>query len=371
MKRKSLDAITAFFPYSLPMRIVLFGRSAFAHWMIAPAAARAENRLSFRALKDCMPSRHSVDYVTAKLPYLPLPLHVMTPFKAKSPVSEALVHVCVRSVADKPFVKIADGILASSPELCFVQLAQSLSLPELVHAGNALCGTFSIASDQALSLKSRIPLTNVSRIAAFLRKNPGLFGAKAARRALRWVRDGFASPPESFMWLVLGLAHRDGGYALDHLKVNEQLKISRKAVAIAGRSALIPDLCDTRVRLSIEYDSNAEHLSARQMTRDATKRLALEADGYKVITVTARQLGSIQEMRSVAKEATRCLGLRFRVQSDQFAARHRDLFAMGWNLDAYFRAEWLRPHSAKQGAWSEEEVFALQGVRAPSKSRVS
>ncbi len=339
--------------------------------MSIASGEKSENRLSVRSVKDCVPSRRSVDYSVTQLPQVPLPLQAMVPCKAKSSVPDAVAHVCAHSIVGKPFVKISNGLLAPLPELCFVQLAQTLSLPELVHAGNALCGTFYIDPTQPGGLGSRLPLTNVSRIAAFLRKNPGLHGSKAARRALRWVRDGFASPPESFMWLVLGLEHRDGGYALSGLKVNERLNMSRKAAGIANRTTLVPDLCAPEARLSIEYDSNAEHLSARQLTLDATKRMALEADGYKVITVTALQLRDCREMSSVAKEAARRLGLRFRVQSSAFAVQQRRLFALGWSLDAYFRESWLRPKGKDCGVAMSGKTFALGGYRLPSKTRVS
>ena len=66
------------------------------------------------------------------------------------------------------------------------------------------------------------------------------------------------------------------------------------------------------------------------MTRDAQKRLALETDGYKVVTVTAGQIGSSGEMRRIAER-----GKRFRPQSKEFANQQALLFRMGWSLEDY------------------------------------
>lgn len=100
------------------------------------------------------------------------------------------------------------GVFASCPELCFVQLAQSLPFHELVRAGNVLCGRFYLDAGKGGELGRREPLTSKRRIEAFLRANPGIKGVKEARRALPWVTEGAASPPEAFLAMVFGLPYR-------------------------------------------------------------------------------------------------------------------------------------------------------------------
>lgn len=97
--------------------------------------------------------------------------------------------------------------------------------------------------------------------------------------------------------MVFGLPYRYGGFQLSDLAVNRRLRPSHKDQQIARRTTLVPDILFADARLAIEYDSTAEHTSSSQLTRDAQKRLALEADGYKVVTVTAGQIGSSGEMR--------------------------------------------------------------------------
>lgn len=235
----------------------------------------------------------------------------------------------------KDFCRVESGVFVSCPELCFVQLAQSLPFHELVRAGNVLCGRFYLDAGKGGELGRREPLTSKRRIEAFLRANPGIKGVKEARRALPWVTEGAASPPEAFLAMVFGLPYRYGGFQLSDLAVNRRLRPSHKAQQIARRTTLVPDILFADARLAIEYDSTAEHTSSSQLTRDAQKRLALEADGYKVVTVTAGQIGDSGEMRRIAEQCYRRRGKRFRPQSKEFANRQAHLFRMGWSLEDY------------------------------------
>lgn len=323
------------------MRVFLYGISALSYWLSTDKRPPSSCAVGARALRNCDPTEQSVAYLADTFPQIPQPYHVLVSSKHHAGTSAAIAHVSVFAYADKPFYRIGNGVYASCPELCFVQLAHELSLHELVKVGDALCGTFVIDPRCNHGLGSRPPLTTVRRLEAFVRRNPGLRGVKGARRALRLVTEGVASPPESFMRMVLGLPYRYGGYQLEGLRANHRLRPSRKARAIAGRETLVPDLCSVRERLAIEYDSNAEHLTEAQIGKDASKRLALEADGYKVITVTKPQLADERHMRHVAREAGLRLGRRVRPQSRHFPEQHRRLFRTGWSLKKYHRLEWL------------------------------
>lgn len=290
-----------------------------------------------RALKSCVPNRAAIVYLETLFPWIPQPYHVLVPNHSKSSVPEAVAHASAFSYREKPFVRIGNGVFASCPELCFVQLATMLPLYELVKAGDALCGSFFIDPDADGSLGGRTPITSKRRIEAFLRHNPGLRGTKSARSALRFMVDGAASPPEAFLWSVLSTSQRHGGFSIPGLTMNKRIRPSKKARRIAGRETLVPDLSHHDSRLAIEYDSNSEHLEAAQVTRDSSKRLALEADGYKVITVTTRQLADPVSMMDVAEQAAKRIGYRMRIRSKNFDQSQRALYAAGWSLGGYHR----------------------------------
>lgn len=88
----------------------------------------------------------------------------------------------------KDFCRVESGVFVSCPELCFVQLAQSLPFHELVRAGNVLCGRFYLDAGKGGELGRREPLTSKRRIEAFIRANPGIKGVKEARRRSRGLR---------------------------------------------------------------------------------------------------------------------------------------------------------------------------------------
>lgn len=93
--------------------------------------------------------------------------------------------------------------------------------------------------------------------------------------------------------------------------------------------------------MDVEYDSDAVHLTGQQAMLDSTKRLALESDGYKVITVTPLQLGSPKRLGDIAREIDRCAGRQSRARSKRFPVKQRELFALDWSLSSFFNPSWL------------------------------
>lgn len=124
------------------MRLILFGISAFSYWLCAPSAPDASCKVSAKILKNCEPVLEALRHLEGIFPFLPRPHHVSTTSHTKRPLSEAICHLMVRMPKGKDFCRVESGVFASCPELCFVQLAQSLPFHELVRAGNVLCGRF-------------------------------------------------------------------------------------------------------------------------------------------------------------------------------------------------------------------------------------
>lgn len=315
------------------MRIFLHGISSFSYWLTAQLNPRAGETVSAQALRDCEPTLKSLKHLSGCLPFVPRPYQVTTPSEERRVPANVVRHVCVKRPKGKAFCRVADGVYVSSPELCFIQLGCALSFHELVRAGSVLCGCFRIDPSENGKLRERSRLTTKRRMEAFVRANPGLPGIKNVRRALPWLVEGAASPPEVFLAMVLGMPFRFGGFQVEGLMANRRLVPTQKAQALARRATLVPDLLLPDTRLAIEYDSTAEHASSRQLSRDAQKRLALEADGYKVVTVTTRQLADRAALRGIAEQIYEHVGRRLRPQSQFFDARQAQLFQMGWSLD--------------------------------------
>ncbi len=316
------------------MRLFLYGISSFFYWLNAREPPCDSDRVNTKSFVNCEPTRETLQHLAIRLPMLPKPYHVSIPSYHQRPVENSVRHQCGEQPRGKAFIRIADGIFASSPELCFVQLANELSFHELIRAGSVLCSNFRLDTLADGALESRSSLTTKKRIASFIRANPGLRGVKHARQAIPHVVEKAASPPEVFLALVLELPFRYGGFQVENLVANRRFQLTQKAQTLSGRRTLVPDLLILADRLAIEYDSTAEHATATQLTRDARKRLALEKDGYKVITVTAKQLANRVEMRRIAEQIYQHQNRRLRPQSKAFEAQQQRLFNMGWTLNA-------------------------------------
>lgn len=318
------------------MRIVLYGQSAFSYWLTASSCMPFQSRLGKRMLKDCEPTPDSVAYLEQSFPSLPQPYHLWVPARNKKKLSEAVPHVSVYRHSSRILCRITDGVFAASPELCLLQMGNALSFHELLLASNMLCGIFRKNPGDG-RLEKRPPLSSKRKSLTFLVHNPHIPGSKAVRAVLRWTTENTASPPEAILAMMLGLPFRLGGFQLDGFEVNRRISVSQKAQVLAGRRTLVPDILFEEPRLVLEYDSTAEHTSALQLSRDAKKRMALEADGYKIITITAKQLYSGEEMKRVAKQVYQHLGLRFRPQSCAFASNQRKLLQAGQLPGRHFR----------------------------------
>ena len=274
--------------------------------------------------------------MTQMFPTFRTPFHIVVPTDSRSRVPGIVSHVSGFPYQSDAFVRINDSLYVSSPELCFVQLAQVLPFHETVKAGCALCSSFALDPMSQFGLASRKPLTSRIAIQRFIERNPGHRGNKKARRLLPYLVEGTASPAEIRLAMMLTLPLSKGGFGLKGLVANKPIKLGKKTARSAGRSTVIPDLLDEEHRIAIEYDADQTHGTGHQLTRDATKRMALETMGIRVLTVTSGQLRSPAQLGSVAKEIGRLTGQRIRPRGKQYATNLWRLHRMPVSFDRLF-----------------------------------
>jgi very-short-patch-repair endonuclease len=146
----------------------------------------------------------------------------------------------------------------STPEQTFLDLAASLDLVALVVLGDSLikAGRTSAAAlrDAALAWRGR--------------------GAKLARRAARYIRDGVDSAMETRLRMLLILAG---------LPIPEVNFIMRHP---DGSWWMRFDLCYPALKLIIEYDGRHHAEDSKQWLHDLKRREALDRLGWRVIVVT-------------------------------------------------------------------------------------
>lgn len=198
----------------------------------------------------------------------------------------------------------------ASPELCLVQMANSLPLAKLIELGLELCGSYSIP-DRDLTESSLFsdnktvyglpPITNVGRITSFIEQASGISGLRLARRALDYLQNGSASPMETVLTLLLTLPYRLGGYGLPQPRLNARVKPSPITRGYKeGKAYYALDLYWHEARIAVEYDSDLHHTGADRINEDSMRRTDLALMGINVITVTRQQVYGIADFDRVA-----------------------------------------------------------------------
>ncbi|MDO4289968.1 MAG: DUF559 domain-containing protein [Eggerthellaceae bacterium] len=310
------------------MKLFLYGISAAQWWARAATRGAESEAFGNEAFSDCAPTVRGVRYVRNVAPFLTEPYHFLVPTRScERSVRDAQVHVSSYDFPQGSFIRVASGLYVSSPELCFVQMSAEKSFFAAVKHGYALCGRFLERSKDETGLGQRAPISSVADLSRYVQMCGGARGISSARSAVKHVRDGSASPRETDLAMRLLLPSCHGGFGLPDAVLNYRIDLSVRARAFSRGNYYVADLCWPHAKLAIEYDSDL-HLTSDQLSHDAVKRAALEAEGYKVITVTRKQLNDPLEMLKVAKQAAHRLGRRIRPQSGRFEKEQRALFRL-------------------------------------------
>ncbi|PPL19707.1 hypothetical protein GY24_04360 [Microterricola pindariensis] len=166
------------------------------------------------------------------------------------------------------------GFTVTDAASTWCQLATVLSREELTAAGDfILSGRRESGGGRSGSLATLEQLR-----AATSRHSAGR-GATALRWALEHVRGGVDSPQETRLRLTL-VAH---GFA--------EPVIGLPVLVDHGTLLLHPDLAWPNLRLVLEYEGDEHRESKRRFRADIRRREKFEAAGWRVIRVTADDLG--------------------------------------------------------------------------------
>lgn len=152
------------------------------------------------------------------------------------------------------------NLAISTPEQTFLDLATCLDLVALVVVGDSLIRagrtTAAALRDAALAWRGR--------------------GAKLARRAARYVRDGVDSAMETRLRMLIvlaGLPAPEVNFILRHPDGSWWMRF---------------DLCYPSLKLIIEYDGRQHAEEEDQWLHDLKRREALDRMGWRIIVVTRR-----------------------------------------------------------------------------------
>ncbi|MGN7798484.1 endonuclease domain-containing protein [Leifsonia sp. 22587] len=218
-----------------------------------------------------MPEGAFFSHVTAaELLGVPLPaqdgprvLHVAVPFPRTPPRARGVIGHSLSHVSGGP----VDGLPVCAAAQVWCQLAGELCREDLVAAGDHLVGA-----------RRRPPLVDETELSAAALRFRRTKGADARAWALPRIRPGADSRPETLLRLFLEDCGVDG------------LEVNRPVPVLAGALALHPDLSIPQSRIAFEYEGDGHRMDRRQWQRDIERRELMEAEGWRVIRVTARDL---------------------------------------------------------------------------------
>ena len=275
---------------------------------------------------------------------LTIPLHVLVGSDNARKVNRNLhCHICSGEFPKGSFVRMGSGLTVSPPELCFLQMADTLSLVDLIALGFELCGAYrlpavnsfvgqntigNVESEDNKGFRGDLPLTSINSLNTYIAKAANLKGSIKARRALLFIADGSASPMETILAMLLTLPYKLGGYGFAKPLLNYRIE-----VPAGGKSTGKPrqskyyycDLYWPDKKVDVEYDSDAYHTGSERIAQDAIRRNALSSMGITVVTVSRIQIAKPLNMRELAEILSKLLRKRLNYPKKEFTYRQREL----------------------------------------------
>jgi len=311
------------------MELYITHESALEYWRKQGKARDKDiQRLRKARIPAVTPNAQLLQQARAVGLSLPLDIFVTT-LEARRPSKKTRPHVFGGALPDNSFISLGNGLFVSSPELCFFQMASKLTLIKLIELGFELCGTFALPA-QAENPKEEeteadeecfynLPeLTNVKRLAGYVKRMKGVNGYNRASRALRYMADNSGSPMEAILTMLLTLPYKYGGYGLPMPKLNYLITPDKVAKRSTNQAYFKCDLFWPLKNLAVEYDSEAHHAIKKKIAEDAIRRNALSALGILPIIVTKQQLYNVYEIEKVAVQLSRQLGKQLKHKKPGF-----------------------------------------------------
>ena len=293
---------------------IICHKSALEFWR----RARAMDALSGKKPKGLKPPAEPHDtkeLLRKTLRNFSTPLHVLVgKGNARKLCRNIRCHVSSGEFPNGSFVRIGSGLVVSSPELCFLQVAGESSFVDTVALGYELCGSYRLDRENGTGqgFRNDLPLTSVAGLSSYAVRAAGLKGRTKALKALRFISDGSASPMETVLAILLTLPYRFGGYGLPGPRLNYRIDVPINTGKVKGKSTYYCDLYWPDEQVAVEYDSDEYHTGSDRIAKDAVRRNALTGAGVTVFTVSRRQIIGTPRFRELAQALSKLLGKRIR-----------------------------------------------------------
>ena len=310
--------------------LVIDDVSAKEQWRFCarPEQARKKGALAQSPLQACPANRVQLLDELQRLPPVPDEWHFMVPCASRRICKLRYGYtVCAGRFPPHSFVRTACGAAIVVPELCFMQLANRLSLPQLVLLGDEWCGTYTFGCDgEERLLRRNGQLCTLDSLRYFTGAASWMGGSKRARAALGHVVEGAASVRESMLEMMLCLPQRLGGFGLPRPQMNYEVAFNIEARLITGRECAYCDLCWPEAKVDVEYDGQEWHEGVNAV-RDKERANALRHMGYTVLFVSKEDFERPWRLKLLAHQVARAIGWRQREYLEDVDERRQGLLA--------------------------------------------
>lgn len=170
--------------------------------------------------------------------------------------------------------EVREGLPVLSPAATLLTLAHALSETERMTVAEAIV----TASTSYPGLTGPRPLTSLEDLTAYAYLARQATGGRALRHIVPMIREGVESPAETQLRLLLIEA------GLPEPSIQHQVFHS------SGKLVAILDLAYERERVGLEYEGDHHRVDRVQWQRDIDRTRQLEALGWTIIRVTARDM---------------------------------------------------------------------------------
>lgn len=250
------------------------------------------------------------------------PLDILISSPKERPKAQKLKpHLVSCNLPKHTFVHARRGVLVTSPEATFVQLAQYLTLPQLLLVGMELCGTYSLDGSEVdgTGFSQRPRLITAERLIQYISWCHKQDGLELAGRAARLLLNDSGSPGESDTILALTLPNHLRGLGLPKPKLNKRALVTIQNKDGTSQSQYYYDFYWTASRrvgptgavrkrkVDGEYDSDAHHAGTLQMYEDARRGNSVQYMGTAHVVITNYDMQSAKALMVVARQLSRCI----------------------------------------------------------------
>ncbi|WP_159438374.1 endonuclease domain-containing protein [Olsenella urininfantis] len=306
------------------MTIYLSHHSAYRFWVGRSVPIRQLRCLGELSLADAQWSRGALRGCGLQS----AGQHVLVPRGCAQSSREPQRHGWSGSLPSGSAYEVQEGLVVCGPELCLVQLADRLTLPQLVIAVTRLLSRFRL-EDSSIGERGVLradPITGRRAILDLLGRCGRHRGVRILELALTWAPERCASPMEEITGLLLGMPLELGGYGLGPLESNARIDCRGLDVLLLDRTSrgyFEPDFLWREERVCLEYEG-AVHAEADQLKRDRRRCNALASLGYRMLRVSYEDIAWHEECETLVSQLAQLLGRELGEPSDEeWAARKR------------------------------------------------